>query len=1002
MNCFFSFHIYNEQNPKVHRAISEYNEINNKSDIIGNPSSSSVENNYNLIQKMFSRKLNDYDALGYFPQIYTPSLQATYYALFILDSIGKLNSINNTAVLEYILSYYNEIEGIFMDDYAYRYLDMFTTTPWIDYLLNSVLEVNCYAILALDIIGCLPLINSQKAIDFIWSCYNPEGNENGFIGQPYDASLEEKFKVSTVDNTYYAIQALDILLNDWNAYNMEITRIIQFINNLQSTEPSGNIQGGFFNDVNQSLSTLGDFYEPNIYSSFYCVKILEIFNVINTIRMDEFHQYMDDLYQQEGDYFTYAKPIFPFNFTNVVATAIGLDLSNLTGYTNFNNIDSLNFVYQHRNNLGGWDASSRIKYHELIDTFQIVRSLFNIGEIDTLTSAEIDELSSFIELFHHPNQGYSLISEDYMMIDLIYTIISSFESYGRVMELDIENIYSLLINSYRNADGFEGFYSCTKLDFSLAQFRSQPLETVLIGKSDQINMMMSHKANYKALSSLLKIFKLDNFATQYDLNPLIQRILNSQFLDLNYENFGAFLPCIIYGDSSFKNDLITIESSYYALQLLKILVDYLGLGNFTDIAFNKFALYEFISKNVEETDSELYYNQRATQKTENVLENTYYIISILKDLNLYGLNSQKIRSFVLNHIDYQNLKNVYYSFKILEILNSDIEIDYQLTQNLIKSVFSENIGELYLTPNLKVIEQDAFLWICEMAQSDIHFVETTYYQSIKLGSVNTITTTINNLILDYYGPCLSVVFESNQLGTYELELDLDNTYRIDFLVPEEPDCFPSVEGLLKFTEGTTQIFQYPISFQTTFDQTFAYQILKQNNNLSFELNISRTFSTGTQALTNTNIYVDVFIGDYCVQTIQFDQIDYSTFSYYYVNSSFPSGQDRYFNVYLKDDYFPDKLQLFDYSLETIPEIPPVPELPNTTITGPTVAICSLALCSTITASFVPLGRKIKKRKSKKSGQEKGDKERIKMSDDESEEIQKRLKSHFFKNNPPEI
>ena len=999
MNSFLAFHIYNEQNPKTYGTFSQYNKISNKSDIISNPSSSSVENNYNLIQQMFLRKLNDYKALGYFPQIYTPSLQATYYALFVMNSIGRLNSINITAVLEFILSYYNEVEGIFMDDYAYRYLDMFTDTSRIEYLLNSVLEVNCYAILALDILQSLHLINSQKAIDFIWSCYNPEGNENGFIGQPYDASLENKFKVATADNTYFAIQALDILLNDWNAYNLEITRIIQFTNALQSTEPSGNLQGGFFNDVNQSLSTLGGFYEPNVYSSFYCVKILETFNMINTIRMGEFHQYMDDLYHQEGDYFNYAKQFFPFNFTNVVATAVALDLSNLTGYTYFNNTNSLNFVYQHRNNLGGWDASSQIKYHELIDTFQIVRSLFNIGEIDSLTSGEIDEISSFIELFHHPNHGFFLISEDYMMIDLIYTIISSFESYGRVMELDLENLYSLLINSYRDTDGFEGFYSCTQLDFSFAQFRSQPLETVLIGNSDQINLMMSHKANYKALSSLLKIFKLDNFATQYDLNPLIQRILSSQFLDLNYENFGAFLPCVINGDSSFKNDLITIESSYYALQLLKILVDYLSLGNFTDIAFNKFALYDFISKNVEETDLELYYNQRVTQTTENVLENTYYMISILKDLNLYALNSQKIRSFVLNHIDYQNLKNVYYSFKILEILNSDVEIDYQLTQNLIKSVFSENRGELYLTPNLDVIEQEAFLWICEMAQSDIHFIDTTYYQNIRLGSVNTITTTINNLILDYYGPYLSVVFESNQLGTYELELDIDKTYKINFLVPEDPCCFPSVEGVLKFSEGLTQICQYPISFQTTFDQMCTYQILKQDNNLKFETNISRVFSSGTQPLTNTNLYVDVFIGDYCIKTLKFDHIDYSNYSCFYLNNSFLSGQDRYFDIYLIDEYFPDKLQLFDYSLETIPEIPPVPDIPDIIITGPTIAISSLAICSTITASIVPLSRKIKKRKSKRSKQEKGQKEIINMSDDESEEIQKRLKSHFFKDNP---
>ena len=102
---------------------------------------------------------------------------------------------------------------------------------------------------------------------------------------------------------------------------------------------------------------------------------------------------------------------------------------------------------------------------------------------------------------------------------------------------------------------------------------------------------------------------------------------------------------------------------------------------------------------------------------------------------------------------------------------------------------------------------------------------------------------------------------------------------------------------------------------------------------------------------------------------------------------------------MKDNYFPDKFQLFDYSLETTPETPPAPDLPNNTITGPVFAVSSLALCSVITASTVPLGRKIKKRKSKRSIQKKGQKERINMGDDESEEIQKRLKSHFFKNEP---
>ena len=146
-----------------------------------NPKTTSSRN-YDNIEELFNAKYDDYNSLGYFPQIYESSLQATYYALYILDAIGKLDQINQTAVINYIMNHYDIISGTFMDMYALRYLDTDIELKY--YPLTSFLEVNCYASLSLAILGRLDLIDQQMMIDFIWSCQYP--GAKGFIGQPYN------------------------------------------------------------------------------------------------------------------------------------------------------------------------------------------------------------------------------------------------------------------------------------------------------------------------------------------------------------------------------------------------------------------------------------------------------------------------------------------------------------------------------------------------------------------------------------------------------------------------------------------------------------------------------------------------------------------------------------------------------------------------------------------------------------------------------------------------
>ena len=109
----------------------------------------SFSQNLDNINSIFSAKLNNYNNSGYFPQIYESSFQATYYALHALNATEKLGEINQTKIVNYIMTHYNSSSHIFMDKYAYRYLDTDISKAY--YPLSSVLEVNCYAILSLDL-----------------------------------------------------------------------------------------------------------------------------------------------------------------------------------------------------------------------------------------------------------------------------------------------------------------------------------------------------------------------------------------------------------------------------------------------------------------------------------------------------------------------------------------------------------------------------------------------------------------------------------------------------------------------------------------------------------------------------------------------------------------------------------------------------------------------------------------------------------------------------------
>ena len=859
---------------------------------------SSDGTNREIIESIFDSKNDDYSTYGYYPQIYSDSLQATYYALSILDFIGKLSEIDQGEVSSYIMSFYNSSSHQFVDSSAKRYLS--SEIPILYLPLTTLLEINCYAVLSLDILNTLSLIDTAEIVDFIWDCYHP--SLHGFIGQPYDASLEEGFKFPTMDNTYYAVITLDLFISDWSSYSQERSDIVSYVDGLQSVGSNA----GFYNDNDPIFDSLYEI-EPNQFASFYAIKTLEIFgsNYINVIDINKFHQDLNNLYCFEDFYFDISSVVWVPNYTNIVATAISLELSDITGFTGINRDEVISFIINNRNDLGGWDASTTVKYHELIDTFQIVRSLANTGAVSELTLSERSEIASFVQLFSQYN-GYSLLSEDYTSVKLIHSIISSYDYFDGIADLDLQGMYDLLEGSAQYMGGEYYFFACTKRDSTVSSFRSKQLDYYTLGYHkyiEEINAFYSHKETYKILNSLQKIFKLNDFASSHDLNSVLQDVINSQFMDSEYqENFGAFLFCNVDYIPEWKNKFIYMQYSFYAIKVMEIIADYLGLGPITNIGFDETALATYIVRNIVESPTELFFDVKYSNSVEIALENTYYAIYLLKAINEYNLDSIKIEEFVLSHLNYSNIKNLYYCYKISEILGLQVAFDVEQSHSLIQSIYSISHLEFFESTEKSALLQEAFAWVCEMAKNDQVRVNAQYSNSIQLGGNNLISVELCNLILSDFGLYTTVKLESEQLGTILLDKMDNHTHQKEIHVPIDPQNYPLIEGELCVYDGSLKVAQFPISFQTTFESIYGVSISKTESRIEITVVASFRFISGEQPVYDGVIRAEVYRDGTYIDTIFFaseDDLKSTTFTFLYRPSY--SGNYR-FELYMEDPY----------------------------------------------------------------------------------------------------
>ena len=770
---------------------------------------SSAVDNLGILEEALDFKLADYSTNGYFSDLYKTSIHAIYYAISALDSLGRLNLIDEFLVKSFIMRHFNDSSEIFEDDYSRRYLSIDFSRPYRYYPCTSLLEINCYAVLSLETLGGLDLVDNQGIIDFIWSCYNPV--TSGFIGQPYDSSMQSQFKISTMDNTYFAIKALLALGDDWTGHSDEKDDLISFVNGLQKP------QGSFNNDEDPIFQSLYP-QEVSMLSAYYCVKTLQLFEMISSINMATFHSYLADNYVSplehpeivEDDFFVFYSTENIVNKSNLIATAMGLELATITQFTGCDEQEAIQFLRDHRNSLGNWEDGTEYGYHELMYTFQIMRSLKAIDA--QLTVQEKDEIGNAIMKYYDGYSGFCLISPDYTSVEYINCVINSFDAMDRLGELDAisGDIFNTEIDVLKCDEGYPYFLYATGMNTNYAIFNTCPVELYNAGskqKVKNIDSLTSIKNNYLALETMEKIFKLDDLNSTCDLQLFIDEIVACQLLDPGEDNFGAFLP---FHDYIFL-DQVFLEHAYYAMKTLKLLAGYMGIGSMLDFAFDHSALFTYIFRNIEETPSILYFDPVYTNDIETILQNTYYMIYILKAIDLYALNDQKIENFIAQNINYLNLKNIYYCYKISTLLEIDFDFDVIATQTLIDTLYHPGLREFYLTTEMNLINQEAFLWVCDMAANDRIRITPSYDSEVMIGEWNNISCTLGNMVLTDFGAYASVRFESPQVEMMFLE-NHDKLFYKKVYISKEFSNYSKIEGNLSVYRVANKVAWRHISF----------------------------------------------------------------------------------------------------------------------------------------------------------------------------------------------
>ncbi len=823
--------------------------------------------NQSNVDDLLDDRLSDYNQYGCFQEYYSPSIRDTYFALYVLDAISKLHQIDEGKVLQYIMSHYDSVNNEFQDDYSLRFYDLIDSEA---YYQNSPLLTYCYAIFSLIILDELSALNQEDITDYIWSCHDPD--TGGFFGCPSPDSSPQN--IPTAENTFFAVELLNVLNINWDYYLVQRNQIIAFLNSLQVQSPYNSYtHGGFNNDLEDLVDTVLR-YDPNLRSTFFAITILDSFEMLDVINIENLLQYIDGLYDIDSGcfYYNYFNKIT--KTYNIFSTALTMEVADLIGY-NYNNSLSTDFLLNIRMNGGGWENTQFLGTYELIDTYEVIRYFKRNEKLFYLDDLAREEIYQFILRFQQI-EGFSSLSRDHTSLKVVWNTVSSFDLNYRIPDLNLQELYELIESAHKNYTfgnlGEGTFYGPATSNLTSVNYRTAPLEYKGTKKhtySQEIGFLHSVEHIFYALSALDTIYKLDDFSSANNLTELLEHIITCQFLEPGYTKYGGFIPDYIYTLYPPENyeDHIYLHYSYFTIRCIEILDIFLDDGDITNNGIDIDALCTFISAGVMESSQYLYYDPNYSDDFSDILKDIYYMVYVLTSVGRYNLDTQKIINYIFSQLDYSNFRDVYYTFKISKVLNITIDLDIEKVRTLIHSLYIGDEKEYFALNTSETIDTDMVFWICDIAVNDDIRL---YYQiddNATLGYTFRIESSLCNLILDSFGPTVTVKFESDKLGTIVLDKNGENLYEKNIYLDLNPDYLPKIDGKICVYSGIEKIIETPVEINTNIDIISENCYTNNSNSITVEFNYTVNTSSGYTLISGIEMYASVFLNDSFIENV---------------------------------------------------------------------------------------------------------------------------------------
>ncbi|MHA1803599.1 MAG: hypothetical protein ACTSU4_03570, partial [Promethearchaeota archaeon] len=377
-------------------------------------------------------------------------------------------------------------------------------------------------------------------------------------------------------------------------------------------------------------------------------------------------------------------------------------------------------------------------------------------------------------------------------------------------------------------------------------------------------------------------------------------------------NNGGFFPdnLMKYLGTSLQNKYVYPEHAFYIIKSLDLLATFLGIGNVTDLPLDMDALTTYILHHRFENSTIFCFQPFYTNTTTEILKTTYYFTWILRILDRYDLNSTKIKNYLERVLNYENLENVYYSYKISQLLNLNLEFNYTALRALVTSLYSESQHEFLKTPSSSDVHHEYLAWLTEMAMNSPPKLHVIYSKTIPLEASNTLTAGYFNMVMLENRENITMKFESPQFGLIPLVKQPNGCHEAQIFIPYSSQNYPIISGMIKVYNNLEFQEEVEIFFNTTYEIEYQESHLKNSNNLLIYFNISIVTGFNTHDLSESFVHVNLSRNNVLIKTLQPNFTHQGNYSEYYLNYTVPEAGTYRFEIYIVNDFESSPIYLF--------------------------------------------------------------------------------------------